>query len=103
MAVVASSSADSEGRVLDGLSPLPGCLLAPGVSRCPGGTCLYDIGADPHERTEVSAQHADVVREMSGRMDAVLESYRQYELDPSCGPAAFANDSHVGKTWQPWC
>ena len=73
------------------------------MSSCPNGLCLYDIGNDPNERTEVSALHADVVREMSARMDAVLESYRQYEIDPSCGPTTFADDSHVGKTWQPWC
>lgn len=76
---------------------------APGVSSCPHGVCLYDLGADPHERTELSALHADVVEEMGVRMDAVLASYTQYELDKECGTAVFAHDPTVGKAWQPWC
>ena len=82
--------------------PLP-TTPTPGVSKCPGGICLYDIGADPHERTELSAMHADVVSELNTRMDAVLASYTHYEEDTSCGPPKFANDSHVGRAWQPWC
>ena len=94
----------------NGAAPLPPVGPAPsppgptpGVSSCPGGLCLYDLGADPHERTELSALHADVVAEMGERMDAVLASYTQYEIDPSCGPATFGHDPRVGKAWQPWC
>jgi hypothetical protein len=36
-------------------------------------------------------------------MDGVLRTYTEYAIDPSCGPATFANDSHVGEAWQPWC
>ena len=83
-------------------SPVPAPPV-PGVSKCPNGICLYDIGVDPHERTELSAMHADVVSELSIRMDEVLGSYTQYEIDTNCAPQKFANDSHVGRAWQPWC
>ena len=75
----------------------------PGLSSCPNGYCLYDVASDPHERTELSALHGDIVAAMIDRMDVVLETYHQYELDKSCGPATYANDSVVGKAWQPWC
>ena len=103
---------------------------------CPDGVCLFDVSADPHERTELSALHAEVVEQMARavepreprgpdrhvrlihsltvslvgapapqakRMDGVLRTYTEYAIDPSCGPATFANDSHVGEAWQPWC
>ena len=84
-------------------TPDPTPPPAPGLSSCPNGYCLYDTASDPHERTEVSALHGDIVAAMIDRMDAVLLTYKQYEIDASCGPATHGNDSVVGKTWEPWC
>ena len=75
----------------------------PGLNSCPNGYCLYDVAEDPHERTELSALRGDIVAAMITRMEDVLRSYDQYEEDKSCPPVTYANDSVVGKSWQPWC
>ena len=40
---------------------------------------------------------------MKNEMQNILKTYRQYEIDENCPPQTYKNNSHVGKTWQPWC
>jgi hypothetical protein len=61
------------------------------------------VSADQDERHELSAANPAVVMALAAKLEAVLESYREYKIDPACGPATFAQDPVVGKTWQPWC
>ena len=73
------------------------------MAECPNGYCLYDVEADPFEQHEISAAHPDVVAQMTAAMDTTLLTYHQYSEDTNCPPQVFANDSHVGKVWTPWC
>lgn len=84
-------------------TPLPPTPPPEPRSSCPGGWCLYDTAVDPYELHECSAANADVVAEMQAMLADVLKSYTQYEIDPSCPPVQYQNDSHVGRAWQPWC
>lgn len=83
-----------------GIAPTP---PEPTTHVCPNGWCLYDTASDPHEESEVSSANPTVVARMQAELAQVLLSYRQYEADPSCPPQKFGNDTHVGKTWDPWC
>jgi hypothetical protein len=86
----------------NGRSPIP--PQPPASETCPNGFCLFEVMSDPYELHEVSAEHADVVSAMQEKMAQILQSYRQYEEDPACqGKTTFANNSVVGKSWQPWC
>jgi hypothetical protein len=84
-------------------SSQPECGPAPETTSCPNGWCLYDTAADPHERAEVSGANAAVVDKMTTELKEILLSYHQYEADPACMNQTFGSDSHVGKTWEPWC
>lgn len=70
------------------------------------GHCLFELTSDPFERSELTGvpmQYDGIVTKMQAAVDLALTTYTQYEIDPSCGPATFANDSEVGTTAQPWC
>lgn len=73
------------------------------ATECPKGWCLYNITNDPLEFHEVSKDFPDALTALQEKMRNVLESYVEYRIDPSCPTAHFANDSHVGKAWAPWC
>ena len=73
------------------------------LKECPNGYCLYNIANDPLEFYEISFHHPDVVNKMKKEMNGVLKSYHQYEIDKNCPAQTFNNNSHVGKTWEPWC
>ena len=91
---------------LDPAAHLPSGAAAVGddaAATCVGGYCLYDVSIDQNERHEVSAANPTVVMALAAKLDAVLQSYSEYQIDKTCGPATFANDPVVGKTWQPWC
>ena len=72
---------------------------------CAGGWCLFDTRADPAEERPLRTDgpHSEVFRKLKNLLRTALDSYVQYRIDPSCGPAMFGNDSKVGKVWQPWC
>ena len=72
-------------------------------TECDGGYCLYELSTDPNERHDVSLSYPEVVSALRGKMDSALRSYSQYQIDPRCGAAVLANESHVGPSWQPWC
>ena len=41
---------------------------------------------------------------MQAKMAQILLSYHEYQEDPECqGKTTYANNSVVGKAWQPWC
>lgn len=79
---------------------------APEGGACPNGWCLYDVLSDPYELHEVSAVPANsgIVSAMQAKMAQILLSYHEYQEDPECqGKTTYANNSVVGKAWQPWC
>jgi len=73
------------------------------LTECPNGWCLFNIENDPLEYNEVSQHNPEILKELQKKMRITLETYTEYQLDPSCSSVTFANDSHVGKTWAPWC
>jgi hypothetical protein len=67
---------------------------------------LYDVLSDPYELHEVSSVPANsgIVSAMQAKMAQILLSYHEYQEDPECqGKTTYANNSVVGKAWQPWC
>ena len=72
-----------------------------GTADCPDGWCLYNVLNDPYEEHEVSGEHKGVLAALQERMDKILESYTEYEIDGSCPPHKFPNSSR--KVWGPWC
>eukprot|EP00939_MAST-03C_sp_MAST-3C-sp1_P004453 g4453.t1 len=70
---------------------------------CPNGYCLFNVADDPFELNECSKDHETEVEKLRARLNDVLDSYRQYEIDPACPTATFANNSVVGSSWAPWC
>jgi len=74
-----------------------------GLKECPNGWCLYNIANDPNEFMESSSDYPNLLNTMKNEMQNILKTYRQYEIDENCPPQTYKNNSHVGKTWQPWC
>jgi hypothetical protein len=65
---------------------------------------LFNIAADPDERTDVLDQHPDIA---SGFITALLAAEgggtHTAVFDASCGPVVKPVDPHVGPVWAPWC
>ena len=73
------------------------------LTECPNGWCLYNITKDPFEYQEISKDHPGVLNMLQSKMKIILETYTEYQIDPSCSTAKYKNNSHVGKSWAPWC
>jgi len=67
---------------------------------------LFDLSKDPGEHTDVSAANPDVVTKLKARIAFYLKSRVPTATNSpiaACTTPTFANDSKVGKSWQPWC
>lgn len=69
--------------------------------KCPDAGCLFDVETDPSERNEVSAQHPDVVTQMSAelkRQEATIWS-ASHKNGAACTTAALGQ---YGGFYGPW-
>lgn len=69
-----------------------------------GTYLLFNLTADPSERSDLSGAYPEVVEAMAVRLLAILQTgVPAASNDPTCGPATYPKHTDVGTVLAPWC